>query len=149
MQQNSKCRLCGVRDETINRISECSKLAQTVHKTRHAWEGKVIHLEWCKKFKFDHTNKWYMNKPTSDPENDNRKLLETKLHSRNRIKGICNEKSLESQKQTTKIHSQYMGMENDIEKCAMLKMRSGKRQIIEETELPNQERTRTFGERDY
>ena len=28
-QQNSKCRLCGDRDETINRIiSECSKLAQ-------------------------------------------------------------------------------------------------------------------------
>ena len=29
MQQNSKCRLCGDRDETINNIiSECSKLAQ-------------------------------------------------------------------------------------------------------------------------
>ncbi len=28
-QQNSKCRLCGDRDETINHIiSECSKLAQ-------------------------------------------------------------------------------------------------------------------------
>ena len=28
-QQNSKCRLCGDRDDTINRIiSECSKLAQ-------------------------------------------------------------------------------------------------------------------------
>ena len=28
-QQNSKCRLCGDRDETIyHRISECSKLAQ-------------------------------------------------------------------------------------------------------------------------
>ena len=28
MQQNSKCRLCGDRDETINHISDCSKLAQ-------------------------------------------------------------------------------------------------------------------------
>ena len=34
-QQNSKCRLCGDRDETINHIiSECSKLAQE-YKTKH------------------------------------------------------------------------------------------------------------------
>ena len=35
-QQNSKCSLCGDRDETINHIiSECSKLAQKEYKTRH------------------------------------------------------------------------------------------------------------------
>ena len=35
-QQNSRCRLCGDRDETINHIiSECSKLAQKEYKTRH------------------------------------------------------------------------------------------------------------------
>ena len=35
-QQNSKCRLCGDRDETINHIiSECSKLAQKEFKARH------------------------------------------------------------------------------------------------------------------
>ena len=35
-QQNSKCRLCGDRDETINHIiSECSQLAQKEYKTRH------------------------------------------------------------------------------------------------------------------
>ena len=57
-QQNSKCRLCSDRDEMINHImSECSKLAQKEYKTRHNWVGKVIHLEMCKKFKFDHTNK--------------------------------------------------------------------------------------------
>ena len=28
MQQNSRCRLCGDRDEIINHISKCSKLAQ-------------------------------------------------------------------------------------------------------------------------
>ena len=50
-QQNSKCRLCGDRDETINHIiSECSKLAQKEYKTRHNWVGKVIHREMCKKF---------------------------------------------------------------------------------------------------
>ena len=37
-QQNSRCRLCGNRDETSNNIlSECSKLAQKEHKTRHKW----------------------------------------------------------------------------------------------------------------
>ena len=35
-QQNSRCRLCGDRNETINLIiSECSKLAQKEYKTRH------------------------------------------------------------------------------------------------------------------
>ena len=43
-QQNSKCRLCSDRDETINHIiSECSKLAQSEYKARHDWVGKVIH----------------------------------------------------------------------------------------------------------
>ena len=61
-QQNSKCRLCSDRDETINHIiSECSKLAQKEYKARHDWIGKVIHWEMCKKFKFDHTNKWYQH----------------------------------------------------------------------------------------
>ena len=36
MQQNSKCRLCGDRDETINHIiSECNKLALKEYKARH------------------------------------------------------------------------------------------------------------------
>ena len=75
-QQNSKCRLCGDRDETINHIiSECSKLAQQEYKARHNWVGKVIHREMCKKFKFDHTNKWYMHNAAPVRENDSHKLL--------------------------------------------------------------------------
>ena len=36
MEQNSRCRLCGDIDETINNIiSECSKLAKKEYKTRH------------------------------------------------------------------------------------------------------------------
>ena len=51
-QQNSKCRLCGDRDETINHIiSECSKLAQKEYLARHKWVGKVIHWEMCKSLK--------------------------------------------------------------------------------------------------
>ena len=75
-QQNGKCRLCGDRDETINHIiSECSKLAQRKYKSRHDWDGKVIHWEMCKKFKFDHTNKWYMHNPAPVLENAVHKLL--------------------------------------------------------------------------
>ena len=75
-QQNGKCRLCGDRDETINHlISECSKLAQTEYETRHDWVGKVIHWKMNKKFKFNHTNKWYIHNPTSVLENDTHKLL--------------------------------------------------------------------------
>ena len=57
-QQNSRYRLCGDRDETINHIiNECIKLAQKEYMTRHDWMGMVIHWELCKKFKFDHMNK--------------------------------------------------------------------------------------------
>ena len=75
-RQNSKCRLCGVWDKTINHIiSGCSKLVQREYRARHDWVGKVIHWEMCKKYKFDHTNKWYMHNPASVLENDTHKLL--------------------------------------------------------------------------
>ena len=74
--QNIKCRLCGDRDETINHIiSECCKLVQKEFKTRHGWVGKVIQWEICKKFKFDHINKWYMHNLAPILENDTHKLL--------------------------------------------------------------------------
>ena len=56
-------------------ISECSKLAQMEYKARHDWVGKVIHWEMCRKFQFDHTNKWYMHNPAPVLENDSHKLL--------------------------------------------------------------------------
>ena len=75
-QQNSKCRLCGDRDEIINhKISECRKLAQEEYKARHDWVGKVIHWEMCKKFKFDHADRWYMHNPALFLENSTHKLL--------------------------------------------------------------------------
>ena len=36
--------------------------------------GKGIHLELCKKLKFDHTSKWYMRKPESLPKNETQKI---------------------------------------------------------------------------
>ena len=57
-QQNSKCRLCGDRDEMINHInSECSKLAQKEYKARHDWICKVIPWGTSREFQFGHTNK--------------------------------------------------------------------------------------------
>ena len=76
IQQNSKCRLRDDLDETINHIiCEYSKLAQKEYKTRHDWVGKVIYRQMCKKFKFDHVNKWYKHIPATVLENDTHKLL--------------------------------------------------------------------------
>ena len=75
-QQNSKCWLYGDRDETINHIiRECRKLAQKEYKATHEWVGKLIHLEMCKKFKFDHANKWHIHNPAPVLENDTHRLL--------------------------------------------------------------------------
>ena len=53
---------------------DMTKLAQE-YKARHDWVGKVIHREMYKKFKFDHTNKWYIHNPSPVLENDMHKLL--------------------------------------------------------------------------
>ena len=75
-QQNSKCRLCSDRGETVNQIiSKCSKLAQKEYKASHGLVGKVIHWEICKKFKLDHANKWYMHNQAPVIENDTHTLL--------------------------------------------------------------------------
>ena len=86
-QQNSKYRLCGDRDETINHIiRECSKLAQKEYKTRNDWVAKEIHCEMCKKFNSDHTNKWYMHNPASFLENNTHKLIwDFDIHTDHRI----------------------------------------------------------------
>ena len=45
-REESKCRMCGQVDETVNHIiSECSKLAQKEYKRRHDWVGKRIHWD--------------------------------------------------------------------------------------------------------
>ena len=38
------------------------------------WVGKMIHWELCKKFQFDHKNKWYIHNPTSVLEHYTYKL---------------------------------------------------------------------------
>ena len=50
-------------------------MAQKEYETRHGWVDKVIHWEMSKKFKFHHTNKWYMHNPAPILEYDTHKLL--------------------------------------------------------------------------
>ena len=52
---------------------------------------------------------------------------------------VKNQKELDILIQTKRIYSQYIGIEFVIEKCAKLIMRSGKKQITEGIEMPNQE----------
>ena len=56
-------------------MSESSKLAQKEYKSRHDGAGKMIHWELCKKFEFDHTDKWYIQNPESVIENKTHKIL--------------------------------------------------------------------------
>ena len=44
------------------------------YQTWHDCVGKVIHWKMCKKFKIDHTNKWYMHNPAAILENGTLKL---------------------------------------------------------------------------
>ena len=75
-QQNSKYRLCDGRHKKITHIiSECCKLALKEYQTSHNWVWKGIHWELCQKFKFDHTNKWFMTNPESVLINKTHKLL--------------------------------------------------------------------------
>ena len=57
-----------------------------------------------------------------------------------------NEKELETLIHTVRIYSQDIGMEFGIEKCAMLVMKTGKRHMTDEMELPNHDKIRTLEE---
>ena len=59
-----------------------------------------------------------------------------------------NEKELENLIHAVRIYSQNIGIEFGIEKCAMLVMKSGKRQLTGGMELPNQDKIRMFGEKE-
>ena len=43
-------------------IMESSKLAQKECRNKHDSVGKLIHRELCKRMKFDHSTKWYIQK---------------------------------------------------------------------------------------
>ena len=55
-----------------------------------------------------------------------------------------NEKELETLIHAVRIHSQDIGMEFGIEKCAMLVMKCGKRHMTDGMELPNNDKIRKW-----
>ena len=55
-----------------------------------------------------------------------------------------NEKQLETLIHKIRIYSQDIGMEFRIEKCAMLVRKSGKQQLTDGMELPNQDKIKTL-----
>ena len=75
-QEESKCRMCGQVDETVNHIiSECSKLAQKECKRRHDWVGKRIHWEVCRTNGIEVKPKWYEHQSEAVQENERYKIL--------------------------------------------------------------------------
>ena len=71
-QHNSKSKLCGYIDETVNfLIRECSKIEQSEYKIKHDWEGKVVYWQSCNRLHTNnHTNKGYQHKQEIVLEND-------------------------------------------------------------------------------
>ena len=59
-----------------------------------------------------------------------------------------NEKELETLIQAVRIYSHDIGMEFGIERCTMLIIKSGKWQMMDGIELPNQEKIRTLREKE-
>ena len=57
-------------------------------------------------------------------------------------------KELETLIHAVRIYSQDIRMEFDIEKCAMILIKSGKRYLTDEMELPNQDKIGTLGEKE-
>ena len=75
-QEQSKCRMCGERDETVNHlVSECSKLAQREYKRRHDWVGRRVHWEVCRMYGIEVKGKWYEHDAAPVAENDRCKIL--------------------------------------------------------------------------
>ena len=59
---------------------------------------------------------------------------------------VKNEKEQENLIHTVRIYSRDIGMEFGIEKCAMLVMKSGKRQLTDGMELHNKDKIKTLAE---
>ena len=58
-----------------------------------------------------------------------------------------NEKELKTLIHAVRIYSREIGMEFGIEKCAMLVMKSGKRQLTDGMELPNKDKIKSLAEK--
>ena len=62
-------------DDGLSGIPLWFQVTPLEYKTRHDWVGKVIHRKLCKRWKFDHSTKWYMYKIESVRENETHKIV--------------------------------------------------------------------------
>ena len=75
-QEQSKCRKCGERDETVNHlVSECSKMAQREYKRRHDWVARRVHWEVCRMYGIEVKDKWCEHDTAPVTENERCKIL--------------------------------------------------------------------------
>ena len=75
-QEQSKCRICGERYETVNHlVSECSKLAQRDYKRRHDSVGRRVHWEVCKIYGIEVRDRWYEHDAIPLTENGRCKII--------------------------------------------------------------------------
>ena len=49
-QENSKCKISGKAEESVNHVLSKCKLAQKEYKTQHDWFRMKIHWEICRKY---------------------------------------------------------------------------------------------------
>ena len=75
-QEDSRCRMCGKADESINHLlSDCSKMTQKEYKHRHDWMGKKTYWEVWKNYGIETKAKWYEHKPQAVYEIKEYKIL--------------------------------------------------------------------------
>ena len=61
---SNKCRLCGIRVESVTHIvSACQMLAQKEYKRRHDKVCLYLHWTLCRKYGYDANEKWYHHVP--------------------------------------------------------------------------------------
>ena len=85
-EEDPQCRMCRAKDETVNHLSECPKLAQTEYKRQHSEVAKAVHWDLCSQYGIKCEDKWYEHKSEPVKENSNAKLLwNFKIHADKRL----------------------------------------------------------------
>ena len=75
-QQDSKCRMCKKKEETVSHIAnECPKLAQREYKRRHDCVAKALHWDLCRLHDIGCYNEWYEHQPDEVLETSDVKIL--------------------------------------------------------------------------
>ena len=73
---DSKCRLCGRFDETIDHlVSGCPELAKSEYIHHHNKAAAHIHWKICKEFGIEVKDRWYEHEPTTVTEKNNITIL--------------------------------------------------------------------------